>query len=222
MLEHPATRLPAKLDSPGAPAAGGDTALTNGQRCAEVCRSVQERFSQPPGCLSPLLALPSPAICPFLGCISTSFQVDRAHSQSPGYQTAGLSDIRNQLPNYNKTHRNRMSPRHHLRRESHGHNSANVTLLQGPRVSAVAFTSSTFFLQLDPLVQQSKQRPWFHITTHFTRARACVSLLFLPAATLRRTDSLSHHAPSAHWVTAAAALPTAPCHPAGFSSSPDP
>lgn len=90
MLEHPATGSPAQLDSPGPLAAGGDTALANGQHCAEVSLSVQERCSWPPGCLSPPLAFPSPAIHPFLGC---SFRADRAHSQSPGATPLGLATL---------------------------------------------------------------------------------------------------------------------------------
>jgi len=44
------------------------------------------------GCLSVPLALPSPATHLFL---DRSFPVDRACSQSLGYQTSGFSDIRN-------------------------------------------------------------------------------------------------------------------------------
>lgn len=40
-------------------------------------------------------AFPAPVIHPFLGC---SFWTGRAHSQPPGYQTTGLSNIGNQLP----------------------------------------------------------------------------------------------------------------------------
>lgn len=152
------------------------------------------------------LAFPTSVICPFLGC---SFWIGRAHSQPPGYQTTGVSDIRNQLPNYNKTHRNHTSPSHHLRKESHGHNSDNVTLLPESQLSPSASPSS---------------RRWTLWYSAASRDHSSTQTLISAApGHTYRYHSLQKHPPTSRWsVPLHSQCSLHPAHhPAGLCSSPD-